>query len=794
MLKTKASPLTSDALLKAIETMQVGVTLRDLQGRILYTNPAEAKVHGYSVDELMHQKTSILAPPELHAALTVASLNEVNSWRRESVNVRKNGERFPVRLMSDVIRDESGNPVSLITTCEDITEQEAAGIEIAQRRCAQELYKEQCEQLTQIITHAPIAIAMLDRDLKYMATSELWLTKFELPQAAWIGRYHRDALTELPEKWDGIHRRALDGEVIAISEDVYPLKGGRKLHLRWNLRPWRTRSGEIGGLLIVAARINELIEAREAAIENVRLKSEFMATMSHEIRTPMNGVIGMSDLLLGTSLTDEQRRYALAVKSSGALLLNLINDILDFSKIEAGKMELETVSFRVADVVHETIELVASQLKEKRLAVHVDLSPELPLWVKGDPGRISQILLNLVGNAVKFTAQGKVVVRVACGKPQSRGRMTLRFEVSDTGIGLSEETRSRLFRPFTQADGSTTRKYGGTGLGLSISKKLVELMGGEIGVESVEGKGSRFFFVVALEPTVEPVPALLQPLVDVVPRPKPERAPAVLVAEDNPVNQQVAILQLRKLGYRCQAVANGLEAVEAIARGGFSLVLMDCQMPEMDGYEAARRIRQAELAGAPRVAIIAMTANAMKQDREKCLAAGMDEYVSKPVSWDSLDRLLGRWLGGPVNEVLPDVLDQRVIQDLESLQFPDEPDVVREVIEIFLRSTPERLTALQEALTSDDREALLRAAHAMKSSAAVLGAKRLSLHCQELEDEAPSAPLTRMRELFAKIEAAAAATEHELREIVRLSAEKASRDVHRFSIPSGETGKTRRVK
>ena len=381
-------------------------------------------------------------------------------------------------------------------------------------------------------------------------------------------------------------------------------------------------------------------ELAATAQEATALKSEFLATMSHEIRTPLAAVIGITDLLLATPLNEEQREFAGIARNSASLLLDLINDILDFSKIEAGKLSTEWVEFEPRVVVEEMAELLSPTAHQKHVSLATFVAPEAPeapAAVRGDAARLRQILLNLIGNAVKFTDAGEVVVRATVEAAED-APLTMRFSVSDTGIGLSEVARRRLFQPFTQSDGSMARKYGGTGLGLAICKRLVGLLGGEIGVESEEGRGSTFWVTLPFAPVEAPS----------------ERADVtrlaglrILVAEDNPVNQRVAALQLERLGYRVEVVSNGREAVEACERSAYALVLMDCQMPEMDGYEATRRIREREVGGERRVPIVALSANTMKDEREACGRAGMDDYLAKPVKADELRETMERWIAGP---------------------------------------------------------------------------------------------------------------------------------------------------
>jgi PAS domain S-box-containing protein len=524
----------------------------------------------------------------------------------------------------------------------------------------------------------------------------------------------------------------------------------------------------------------ELARARDAALEGARLKAEFLANMSHEIRTPMNGVIGMTSLLLDSELTAQQRHFANTIRHSGESLLTIINDILDFSKIEAGKLTFEILDFDLQDAIETALELVAERAGSKKLELAALVQADVPILLRGDPGRLRQVLLNLLGNAVKFTECGEVIVRVARVSENGR-QVTLRFEVTDTGIGISAEGQARLFQAFSQADGSTTRKYGGTGLGLAISKQLVGMMGGEMGVESTPGAGSTFWFTAHLDqqpanakpvhhekvelanvrvlivddnatnreilelqtrawkmqcataasaaealqmlreaaPGTYPLvildmqmpemdglslaraiktdPALagtrlvmltplgqkLEPaelasagiaeyltkpvkqsllfdclatvmghaphterrITPSMPSSPPARKLHILLAEDSTINQQVAIGQLNKLGYNADSVANGLEVLEALQRIPYEVILMDCQMPEMDGYEATREIRRREEqqpTGRAPVHIIAMTAHAMQGDREQCLAAGMNDYLSKPVRQAELHLALDR--------------------------------------------------------------------------------------------------------------------------------------------------------
>lgn len=500
------------------------------------------------------------------------------------------------------------------------------------------------------------------------------------------------------------------------------------------------------------ATITDLGIAKKAAENANQAKSQFLANMSHEIRTPMNGIIGMTEVLLKSGLTDRQLHFAVTIKNSSDSLISIINDILDFSKIEAGRLALEKTPFNLLETITELTDVFAEQAEWKEISLKTEIDSDIPFSIEGDPVRFRQIMINLVSNALKFTEQGEIIIR-AQTVASAADYVIIKFEIADTGIGIQPDVLQNIFDRFSQADGSTTRRFGGTGLGLAIARQLTELMGGTIGVESTYGTGSTFWFTTRLALYDGKLPESTYELFTKEPNKSSICGAKVLVVEDTNVNREVCCELLMHLGHTATVAINGLDALELLLRERFDLVLMDCQMPIMDGYETTQKYREWEQKqGKDRLAIIALTGNAMEYDKQLCLDAGMDDYIKKPFHLKQLSIVLNRWLPSILHTdsiELSDVsesvmlnnatvasaqfLERAPLDAIKELRRPGTPDILKKIISVYENDAPQLILSLRSSIEQNNTGEAIRAAHSLKTSSAMLGAQQLADQCYVVE-------------------------------------------------------------
>jgi len=677
------------------DTAPVGYLDVDRAGIVLRANRRQCKLLGLQASEVIGKHCADLVPESERGRYREQLLRRMSGqialvpYQRE--HIRPDGSKVSMEMHEQLLRNEAGAAVGMRLSAIDVTE----------RKKSEDAAYQTATELRALFQAFPDLFLRLNREGTVLDAKGGQRSDPFLAPEKFAGRNLKQilpaaALEQVQQAEEKVrHSNAMEIVDFTVADragsQTYEM---RVLPMDWDqwiaiVRNITARNADEQKLKQYAQELERKNEELESAVittrEATRMKSRFLANMSHEIRTPMNGVLGMTDFLLGTELTGEQREYAESIKRSADSLLGLVNDILDLSRIEAGKLRMERVVFPLRSTVEETGSFFAKQARAKGLELQTSISSSLPRDAMGDPGRLRQVLTNLLGNAIKFTERGRVQ-RTVEPVSQTKDTFKVRFVVQDTGIGIPHSAHDQLFESFTQVDDSSTRKYGGTGLGLAISKQLVEMLGGEIGVESEPGRGSRFWFTVSLgkasmverpapppvsrtaqmaakpvEPARpaasahEPVPlkpvAVSKPAIHAKPveqqPPTSALAPnrRILIAEDNEINQRIALRLLQKLGLDADAVVNGKEAVEAVAKRKYDLVLMDCQMPGMDGFEATAVIRSREGKGR-HLPICALTANAMEGDRERCLAAGMDDYLSKPVGLEKLREALERWIPG----------------------------------------------------------------------------------------------------------------------------------------------------
>ena len=889
-----------------VEALPQSVFRKDADGRFTFVNQFFCKTVGRASEEIIGKTDAELFPPELASKYRRDDERVMRSgidYQALEAHANPNGGNLYVRLIKTALRNTEGEAMGIQGVFWDVTKD---------KKLEEELNLER-DLLRALMDNVPDRIYFKDTDSRFILCNKALAERIGLknPDDV-VGKtdYDFHPLERAREFQKDEHRIIITGQPMVNKVEEQTALDGSRIWASVTKVPTRNRAGYLTGIIGISRDItalkhaeDDLALARDQALESARLKTQFLATMSHEIRTPMNGIIGMLDLLLATELKPEQDDFAETASHSAHALLELLNNILDLSKIEAGRLALEQIDFGIREIVEDTVELLAPTAHAKEIELACLIPADFPAALRGDPARLRQMLLNLVGNAVKFTETGGVQLRVSI-QPDGEGIFELRCEVRDTGIGIAPEEQEKIFQAFTQADGSTTRRFGGTGLGLSICQQLVEMMGGQIGLESEPGRGSTFWFTVPIQAASAPAPSSETPvrlqnlrvlfvagdaflrealhentahtgitaafaatgaealaelqravrdgqshelvvfdinlpdmeglafgqaveaetalagvrLVALTPinrRLEPEvvqaaglstcllkplkrvrlleglaramtgataeaiatvTAPAaisstasasslrLLLADDNLINQKVALLQLRRLGFDARVAHNGREALAALDQP-FDVVLMDCHMPEMDGFEATRQIRAREQrshwGARPPTYIIALTADSLHDARDKCLAAGMNDYIKKPVQLTELEAAMQRAHyrqpapTQPAAGALP-TLDLATLESLRALSEPGQPDLVTELVDLFLGDVPPRLKKMQAAAAAGDAATVYMQAHTIKGSAGNLGAKAMAALCQSIERPAKTGTLAgaeeSIRELMAEYE------------------------------------------
>lgn len=628
------------------------------------------------------------------------------------------------------VEQQGARSMRLVGTVQDVTERRQLEEEVRRQNARLQA----SEQLMRVVTdNIPGRVAYWDTAGICRFGNRHFLEHCGRSWDDAIGRSSLELLgAARVQAWQEAVSRVLAGEAVQFERQ----EGDRTQLVHY--LPDR-RDGMVLGFFVLVLDVTELRQARDAALAATRTKSEFLATMSHEMRTPLHGVLSLLRFLSAEPLPQRAREYVQLANASAGSLLALINDLLDLSRIEAGRLELAPSDFDLHALLREIATLHAHRCSEKSLAFALDLPDDLPRWVHADPLRLRQILDNLLGNAVKFTESGSVRLQIRAPAPAR-----FSFAVQDSGIGIDAAVQARLFQRFTQADGSTARRHGGSGLGLAIAQDLAGLMGGSITVSSTPGEGSVFEAILDLPPARA---ALEQGSAPVEPAPATVRSGRILVAEDNLVNQFVAREMLQRLGMADVAVASdGAQAVQMALASPFDLVLMDGQMPEVDGYEATRRLR----GGGYKGPIIAVTASAMADERERCLAAGMDGYLSKPIDPAALAATLDRWLAAPPDAAAPKVFDEHAMGE----RYASFPGMREKVLALFEQHTPPLIERLRAAAAADARADLVRVAHTLKGSAAQVCADALSEEAAGLEAGANSLAAEEVLQRLQRIEQA----------------------------------------
>jgi len=861
----------SETKLRAVfENSQGFICTHDLEGNLISINPSGATMLGYSIEELQQMSLFDVVPKARHPYLE-AYLQEIQRSGRGSgqmmVTLRDGSSR--ILLFNNVLEQIPGRKPYVIGNALDITE----------RKAIEKKLHQVTDILRSFVAHTPAAVAMMDIDMKYVAVSNRWLEDYGLVGKDIIGTSYYDHFKFITAEGRQRHRRVLMGQIITNDEDIYlGSASGEKQYIKWEMRPWFESADNIGGMMIFTQNITDIVnqreelkEARDIADQASTAKSEFVASMSHEIRTPLNGVIGFTDLVLKTELSDTQQQYLSIVNQSANSLLGIINDILDFSKIEAGKLELDIEECDLYEISGQATDIITYQVQKKGLEMLLNLSPDLPRFIWTDSIRLKQILVNLLGNAAKFTEAGEIELKIQA-LDQVEGQTLMRFSVRDTGIGIKTDRIDKIFEAFAQEDASTTKKYGGTGLGLAISNRLLGLMGSKLQLESTLGKGSRFFFDVWVkaeqgEPkqweniswikkvlivddndnnrlileqmlllkgidsilakngfealqllatgekfdvilmdyhmpyidgldtiskiresfdeteTMQPIVLLFSSSDDelIIRRceelqvnarlVKPvkmsdlygmlsrillkervksdpvavlfsgitEREIKIIVADDNPVNMLLAKTIIGRAAINAEVIeaTNGFQAVEHFKTEAPDLILMDVQMPAMNGYEATAAIRKLE-SGNSHVPIIALTAGNVKDEREKCMEAGMDDFVVKPVVEDTIIQILKKWLQIHDDTEVADILTPGIEVphfDINVLRgnVGDDAMVIAEILSLTKEQLRKSLSALKNGIDEQQMTVVSAEGHKMYGTAVSAGFPALAVLAREME-------------------------------------------------------------
>jgi PAS domain S-box-containing protein len=633
---------------------EVCIIASGTDGIITIFNPGAENMLGYSADEIVGKQTPFLFVDPLEIEKQAAKLQEEyntpiigrevfiykarlnGSERRETTYIKKDGTPINVSVVLSCIRDNDGNITGYLAVSTDITASKKAQAELSYEK----------SRLQSFVEHAPAAVAMFDRDLRYIAVSNRWLEESKMQGQNLIGQFHYDVVHNVSNEWKQTHQRGLAGEVIKMDEDIWRPEGwDHDQYVKWEIRPWYLFDGSIGGIMMfthditeISLQRQELHLAKQQAEQASVAKSEFLANMSHEIRTPLNGVIGFTDLLLKTDINETQKQYLSIVNHSGNALLSIINDILDFSKIEAGKLELDIEKCDLYDLGSQAADIISYQAQVKQLELLLNISTDLPRFIWADDIRLKQVLINLLGNATKFTEHGEIELKIYPLKNASSltDELPIRFEVRDTGIGIKPEKQHKIFEAFLQEDASTTKKYGGTGLGLTISNKLLHLMGSSLHLKSEYGKGSTFYF--DLNAKVEQGEPINWEGI--------ENIKNVLIVDDNDNNRMILrqMLLLKKIA--SDEARNGIEALTLLSTGKkkYDVIFMDYHMPIMDGIETIRKIRGSFFSTSGEQPIILLYSSSSDETVIKaCEELEVSHRIVKPLKmqemFDTLSRL-----------------------------------------------------------------------------------------------------------------------------------------------------------